>query len=131
MTTGRSIEETFCFVDIAGYTALTDTRGELAAGELVDEFPGLTRTSIEPLGQLQSLVGDCAFVVFADPVIAIDAVSALYKLVADRQSFPIVRTGLHHGPALFRGNRYFGSTVNIAARVTAQAMGGQILCTKP
>jgi adenylate cyclase len=55
---------------------------------------------------------------------------ALYKLVSDRQNFPVVRAGLHHGPALLRKNRHFGSAVNIAARVTAQAKGGQILCTK-
>ena len=126
----RNIEATFCFVDIAGYTALTDTHGELAAADLVDDFAELIRTSVGPLGHLQSLTGDCAFLVFSDPLVAIDSLSALYRLVADRQNFPIVRAGLHHGSALYRGNRHFGSAVNIAARVAAQAAGGQILCTK-
>ena len=130
MDAGKSIEATFCFVDIAGYTALTDTHGEVAAADLVDDFSELIRTSVEPLGQLQSLIGDCAFVVFPDPLVAIDALSALYKLIAGRQNFPVVRAGLHHGSALFRGNRHFGSTVNLAARVAAQATGGHILCTK-
>ena len=130
MSAGTSIEATFCFVDIAGYTALTDTHGELAAADLVDDFSELIRTSILPFGQLQSLTGDCAFLVFPDPMAAMDALSALFKLVADRQDFPIVRAGLHHGAALFRGNRHFGSTVNLAARVAARAIGGQILCTK-
>jgi adenylate cyclase len=127
----RNIEATFCFVDIAGYTALTDAHGEMAAADLVDDFAELIRTSVEPLGHLQSLIGDCAFLVFSDPLVAKDALVALYKLVANRQNFPIVRAGLHHGPALLRRNRHFGSTVNIAARVAAQATGGQILCTKP
>jgi len=126
----RNIEATFCFVDIAGYTALTNTHGEIAAADLLDDFAELIRTSVEPLGHLQSLIGDCAFLVFSDPLVAKDALVALYKLVADRQNFPIVRAGLHHGSALLRGNRHFGSTVNIAARVAAQATGGQILCTK-
>ena len=130
MIADRNIEATFCFVDIAGYTALTDSHGELAAADLVDDFSELIRTSVEPLGQIQELIGDCAFLVFPDPLVAIDALSALYKLIADRRNFPIVRAGLHHGSALFRGNRYFGSTVNLAARVAAQATGGQILCTK-
>src|SRR5438552_4715088 len=130
MSAGTSIEATFCFVDIAGYTALTDTHGELAAADLVDDFSELIRTSILPFGQLQSLTGDCAFLVFPDPMAATDALSVLFKLVADRQDFPIVRAGLHHGAALFRGNRHFGSTVNLAARVAARAIGGQILCTK-
>ncbi len=130
MSVGTSIEATFCFVDIAGYTALTDTHGELAAADLVDKFSELIRASVQSSGQLQSLIGDCAFIVFADPLVAADALSVLYKSIADRQDFPVVRAGLHHGSALLRGNSHFGSTVNIAARVAARATGGQILCTK-
>ncbi len=130
MGVGTSIEATFCFVDIAGYTALTDAHGELAAADLVDEFSELIRLSVQPSGQLQSLEGDSAFLVFPDPLVAVDTLLALYKWIADRHDFPIVRAGLHHGSALFRGNRYFGSTVNLAARVAARATGGQILCTK-
>ena len=124
------IEATFCFIDIAGYTALTDTHGEVAAADLVDEFRELIRKSIEPSGQLQSLVGDCAFIVFPDPLAAIHSVVALYNLIANRENFPVVRAGLHHGSALVRANRHFGTTVNLAARVAAQATGGRILCTQ-
>ncbi len=131
MNADTNIEATFCFIDIAGYTALTYMHGEMAAAELVDDFAGLIRMSVEPLGELQSIIGDCAFVVFPDPIIATRALSALYDQVADRQNFPVVRSGLHHGPALLRGNRHFGTTVNVAAQVAAQATGGQILCTKP
>src|SRR5512147_3216694 len=106
MGVGTSIEATFCFVDIAGYTALTDAHGELAAADLVDQFGELIRTSLQSSGQLQSLIGDCAFLVFPDPLVAINVLSALYKSIADRQDFPIVRAGLHHGSALFRGNRH-------------------------
>ena len=130
MKENTNIDATFCFVDIAGYTALTDSHGELAAADLVDEFLGLIRTCVEPSGHLQSLTGDCAFLVFADPPAAIAALSTLYKSIAGRQEFPVVRTGLHHGSALFRGGHHFGSTVNLAARVAARATGGQILCTR-
>ncbi|MGE5796638.1 MAG: YHS domain-containing protein [Ignavibacteria bacterium] len=130
MIEGRNIEATFCFVDIAGYTALTDSHGEIAAANLIDDFSELVRISVGPLGQIQELIGDCAFLIFPDPFVARDALSALYKVIANRASFPIIRAGLHHGPALLRGNRYFGSTVNLAARVAAQAKGGQILVTR-
>ena len=130
MRADTRIEATFCFVDIAGYTALTETHGELAAADLVDDFRDLIQTSVESSGQLQSLIGDCAFLIFSDPLVATDALTTLYKSIADRQEFPIVRTGLHHGSALLRGNRHFGSAVNLAARVAARATGGQILCTK-
>jgi class 3 adenylate cyclase/YHS domain-containing protein len=130
MIEGTNIEATFCFVDIAGYTALTDSHGEVAAADLVDDFSELVRVSVKPPGQIQEIIGDCAFLVFPDPPVARDALSALYKAIANRASFPIVRAGLHHGPALLRGNRYFGTTVNIAARVAAQARGGQVLGTR-
>ena len=130
MNVGKNIEATFCFVDIAGYTALTETHGEHAAADLVDQFSELVHTSIASSGQLQSIIGDCAFIVFPDPLAAMGALTALYRSIADRQEFPIVRAGLHHGAALLRGDRHFGSTVNLAARVAARAIGGQILCTK-
>jgi class 3 adenylate cyclase/YHS domain-containing protein len=130
MSPDITIAGTFCFVDIAGYTALTDTHGEQAAADLLDEFGELIRSSVEPRGRLQSITGDCAFLVFTEPVAAIDSLSALYRSIADRRHFPIVRAGLHHGAALVRGNVHFGSTVNIAARVAAQAVGGEVLCTR-
>jgi adenylate cyclase len=130
MSAGRSIEATFCFVDIAGYTALTDMHGEHAAADLVDEFVALVRECLEPPGRLQDVTGDCAFLVFPDPLTAMTMLAALYGRIADRQNFPVVRTGLHHGPALLREERHFGTTVNLAARVAAQATGGQILCTR-
>jgi adenylate cyclase len=129
MSAHGDIEATFCFVDIAGYTALTDTHGGNAAADLVDEFRGLLRDHVEPFGTLQELIGDCAFVVFPDALAAMKALSALYESIADRRNFPIVRAGLHHGPAVLRANRYFGTTVNLAARVAAHATGGHILCT--
>jgi adenylate cyclase len=130
MNAGITIAATFCFVDIAGYTALTDTHGEHAAADLLDEFGALVRAAVESSGQLQSLTGDCAFLVFPDPVVAKDALSGLYMAIADRRNFPVVRAGMHHGTALLRKDRHFGSTVNLAARVAAQATGGQILCTR-
>jgi adenylate cyclase len=130
MSTDTNIETTFCFVDIAGYTALTEAHGEGAAADLFEDFSGLIREGVEGSGRMHELTGDSSFLVFPDPIAAISGLSTLYKSIADRPNFPIVRAGLHHGQALFRGNRYFGSTVNVAARVAAQAIGGQILCTK-
>lgn len=127
----QPVMATFCFVDIAGYSALTDSHGEHAAADLVDNFNGLIHAAVDPFGTVQELSGDNAFLVFPEPAMALRAITKLYGTVADQQDLPLVRTGLHHGAALLRGNRYFGSTVNIAARIAAQATGGEILCTRP
>ena len=42
---------------------------------------------------------------------------------------PAVRVGLHHGPAVEDEGDYFGATVNLAARVSALASGGEVLVT--
>jgi adenylate cyclase len=43
---------------------------------------------------------------------------------------PLTRAGLCHGPVLRRSNDLFGSTVNVAARITAFASPGQLLATQ-
>jgi len=42
---------------------------------------------------------------------------------------PAVRVGLHHGSAVERDGDYFGAAVNLAARVSAAAVGGEVLLT--
>ena len=126
---GLNVTATFCFVDIAGYTALTDTHGEHAAADLVATFTRMVRSAVGSSGRVQELTGDSAFLVFPDPPRAIKAILNLYQDVAGIWDFPALRTGLHHGPALYRAKRYFGSTINMAARTAAQATAGEILCT--
>jgi adenylate cyclase len=42
---------------------------------------------------------------------------------------PAVRVGLHHGSAIEREGDYFGAAVNLAARVSGVATGGEVLLT--
>lgn len=128
---GADVTATFCFVDIAGYTALTETHGEHAAADLVEDFARMIHSAVGPRARVQELAGDSAFLVFPDPASAIEAIAKLYRDVAGIWDFPALRTGLHHGPALYRSNRYFGTTINMAARTAAQAASGEILCTTP
>jgi class 3 adenylate cyclase len=128
-TGDQHVVATFCFVDIAGYSALTESHGESAAADLVDGFTRLIRSAVGALGTVQELTGDNAFLVFPNPEAALRSIADLYRQVADLRDFPMLRTGLHHGDALRRRDRYFGSTVNVAARTTAQARAGEILCT--
>jgi adenylate cyclase len=49
--------------------------------------------------------------------------------MAVRARFLLPRAGAHHGPAVSRDGDYLGGTVNLAARVAAQASGGHVLVT--
>jgi len=124
------LDRTFCFVDIAGYTALTDTHGAQAAAELVQQFEELLMSAIGEAGSVHETIGDCAFLVFADVHSCCSSLTRLFELIDDRENFPVLRAGFHHGSALLKNNRYFGPAVNLAARVSAQAKGGQVLCTR-
>lgn len=122
-------ERTFAFVDLAGFTALTEVHGDEEAVRQVERFVDLARASLESGDQLVKCLGDAVMLCFESPG---DALAALLRLLQECQgleSLPMPRTGLHHGPAIRRDGDWFGATVNLAARVAGQAQGGQTLGT--
>ena len=124
------MEATFCFVDIAGFTALTETHGAAAAADLIDRFTALVRDALPDGSQVVDRAGDAVFVILPRPEPAIEFVSQLFESAFDERDFPALRAGLHHGEALERAGAYFGPDVNLAARVAAEAGGDQLLATR-
>jgi adenylate cyclase len=45
------------------------------------------------------------------------------------QERPQPRVGIHRGGAVYRDGDYFGSEVNLAHRVVARALGGEVMVT--
>lgn len=127
MTYPESIVATFAFVDLAGFTALTEAHSDAVAAELVDRFEALALASIQSGGRLVKTMGDEVFLVFDDPAAALAAVGDLVRSCAAEPGFPLPRAGLHHGVATVRGDDLIGSSVNLAARITGQAHGAQVL----
>lgn len=128
MTPAR--EYTFCFIDMAGFTALTEAHGDELAADLVERFVALvTRACDDTRVQLVSTIGDGAFVVATRPEDGVRFVTRVFGLTANEPDFPALRAGLHHGEALERGGNYVGASVNLAARVASQAAGCQALST--
>jgi class 3 adenylate cyclase/YHS domain-containing protein len=123
------VEATFCFVDLAGFSALTEAHGDEAAADLALRFTGLVTETLAGHGRLVKTIGDAALVVSPSPPPAIRFVSGLWRRAAEEPDFPVLRAGLHHGEAVERGDDVFGSAVNLAARVAAEARGGQVLAT--
>jgi adenylate cyclase len=64
-----------------------------------------------------------------DPGEAIRLAVRIVREVGGRHFFPTVRVGLHTGPAIERAGDWFGATVNLAARVSGTAAGGEALLT--
>ena len=120
---------TFMFADIAGFTALTEAHGDLEAAQVVDDFCDSVRTEMAGgSGAFVKTIGDALMLRIPDPAEAVRlGVRIVEGLMYDQA--PSVRVGLHHGPALERGGDYLGATVNVAARVSALAKGGEVLLT--
>ena len=125
-----TVERTIAFVDLAGFTALTDVHGDHAAVDLVDDFTGIATEAASVAGaELIKTVGDAVMLAAATPESGLGAVRHLFHAAYERDGFPEPRAGLHHGSVVERGGDYFGATVNLAARVASRAGSGQALVT--
>ena len=117
------------FLDLAGYTSLTDVHGDETAVEVVERFCQVVRASLDDEDVLVKSIGD-AVLVHSPHARALAALSARVCAVLDAEpAFPVLRVGLHVGPVVLRDGDVFGGTVNLAARIAAQASGGQVLAT--
>jgi adenylate cyclase len=121
---------TFGFADIAGFTALTEAHGDEAAFALVADFIKAVRTELPAVsGEHVKTIGDALMLRIPDPGDAIVlGLRITNELMLDHGA-PAVRVGLHHGAAVESEGDYFGSSVNLAARVSALATGGEVLVT--
>lgn len=123
-------DRTIAFVDLAGFTALTEAHGDRSAVELVDDFTRLAREAVADVAsELVKTIGDAVMLAASTPADGLAAVKALFEACYERDGSPEPRGGLHHGPVLARDGDYYGATVNLAARVASRAGSGQALAT--
>jgi adenylate cyclase len=122
-------ERTFAFVDLSGFTALTEAHGDEEAVATLTRFRALAASALGPDDRLVKTIGDAVMLAFENPAPAIPALRRLFDAAASDATMPLVRAGVHHGSAVEDEMDYFGAAVNLAARVAAHAAGGQLLAT--
>jgi len=117
------------FLDLSGYTRLTEDRGDAAAADLAGRLARIVqRTSGQHGGRPVKWLGDGVMFHFRDPGPGV--VATLEMVEAAREAgLPPAHVGLHAGPVLFQEGDYFGRTVNIAARIADYARQGEVLVT--
>jgi adenylate cyclase len=119
-----------CFLDITGYTRLTEERGDEAAADLAARMATLVRrSSHEHGGQPVKWLGDGVMFLFPDPGPGVLAALDMVEGVATR-ALPPAHVGIHSGPVVFQEGDYFGRTVNIAARIAEYARPGEVLVSQ-
>ena len=129
------------FTDLKGSTALYERIGDAGAYHLVRQhFAFLTEVVRHADGAVVKTIGDAVMAAFADPVKAVSAALAIQARVAEfnaAQGEPSIsiKLGLHQGPciAVTLNDRldYFGSNVNLAARLQGESRGGDIVLSEP
>ena len=117
------------FLDLAGYTALTDVHGDEAAVEVVARFCDVVRMALADGDVLVKSIGDAVLVHSPDASALAELSARICSTLDAEPAFPVLRVGLHAGPLVRRDGDVLGGTVNLAARVAAQAGGGQVLST--
>jgi adenylate cyclase len=126
----ESIAQTFLFADLSGFTALTEAHGDEQAADLVGGFcVAVRRLLAAHQAQEIKTIGDALMLRSGDAAAAIRLGLCIVEDVGAQHGFPLVRVGMHTGPAVEREGDWFGATVNLAARVSAAAAGGDALLT--
>src|SRR3954464_534331 len=116
--------------DLSGYTALTETHGSLSAADLIDKYVDIVNASLTGDCTLQERVGDEVMIVStaADDLLA--TAELLLQSTLEQYNFLQIHGGLHYGKLLKRNNNYFGSALNLTARIASQATAGSFLCSE-
>ncbi|HEX2421879.1 MAG TPA: adenylate cyclase regulatory domain-containing protein [Actinomycetota bacterium] len=116
-----------CFLDLSGYTQLTEERGDEAAAEMAAVLGGLVqRSANDQRGRPVKWLGDGVMLYFAEPDGAVISALELAERVP-AAGLPPPHTGIDAGPVIFQDGDYFGRTVNTAARIASHGGPGQVL----
>lgn len=127
------------FTDLRRSTELYGRIGDAAAYHLVrDHFAFLGAIVRRHNGAVVKTIGDAVMAAFSTPSDAVAAALAVQREVAAfnaREEVPVViKLGVHEGPCIavtLNGRLdYFGSTVNMAARLQGRSEGGDLVVSQ-
>jgi adenylate cyclase len=119
-----------CFLDITGYTRLTQERGDEAAARLAEDLGRLVqRAAMANSGRPIKWLGDGVMLYFNEPGAAVRAALDLVHDIPGA-GLPPAHVGIHAGPVLFQEGDYFGTTVNVAARIADYARPSEVLVSQ-
>ena len=126
------VHRSFAFVDVSGFTALTELEGDEHAVDVLTAFRALLRDICGRRGvRIAKWLGDGVMLVCVDTTPLLAAIIELHYVVC-AVSGPVqtvsIRSGVTSGDViLMEGDDYIGHCVNVAARLCDLAQGGEAL----
>lgn len=127
---------TLMFTDLRDSTRLYRKIGDASAfGRVREHFDVLEKAIASEGGAIVKTMGDSVMATFRHPIAALRAVwNAQTKIAEYGEPMLWLKVGLHKGPCIVVNLNdrldYFGSTVNIAARLPAFSQGGELVFTE-
>jgi len=124
---------TVLFTDVEGSTALTERLGDAKARAVLRNHERIVREALRAHGGAEvKAMGDGFMASFSSATRALECAVAMQRAFAahddEHPETPIrVRIGLNAGEPIAEDEDLFGTAVNVAARIAAQAQGGEIL----
>jgi adenylate cyclase len=119
-----------CFVDLTGYTRLTEERGDEVAAQVAGRLAALVNDiSRRRGGRPVRWLGDGGMFHFPEPQAAVAAGLDMVER-APVAGLPDAHVGIHTGPVVFQDGDVYGATVNLAARIASFAQAGQVIVSE-
>jgi class 3 adenylate cyclase len=118
------------FLDLSGFTAVTEERGDLAAAELAASLATVVQDAAQAHGgRPVKWLGDGVMFHFGNPGTAILSGLDLVEQAEEAVSLP-ARIGINAGAVIAQEGDYFGRTVNIASRIADYAGPHEVLVSE-
>jgi adenylate cyclase len=117
---------TVCFADLAGFTRLGEAVPPEDLERIATRFAEVAHAVAESPVRFVKSIGDAVMLISFDAVPLLHAVLNLLDAAAEND-LPRLRIGVATGLAVTRAGDWFGSPVNVASRVTAEAHPGTIM----
>lgn len=119
-------EPAVAFLDLTGFTSVTQERGDAIAAEMALRLADLaSRVVATRRGRVVKLLGDGVLMYFPDIVEAIEAALDLMDRLGP-SDLPPGHVGIAQGPIVARDGDIFGRTVNLAARISDVTPSGEL-----
>jgi adenylate cyclase len=124
------VEIAFLFVDLKDFTAYADSHGDTAAVLAIEQFTEIVTEHRGEDFRFMKALGDGFMLAYADPCSAVGAGARIIEATAAFR-MPGVHASVHYGVSILREGDYFGSSVNLAARLLNAAGRDELVATGP